>query len=48
MLVPVPDTVPGLIVQLPVGKPLNITLPAGKAHVGWVMVPVVGVAGVEG
>jgi len=31
---PVPAIAPGLIVQLPAGRPLNITLPVGTAHVG--------------
>lgn len=34
--------VPGLIVQSPFGKPLNITLPVGALQVGWVIVPTVG------
>jgi hypothetical protein len=37
-----PDIGPGLIVQLPAGRPLNTTLPVGEAQVGWVMVPTVG------
>jgi hypothetical protein len=48
VLVPVPETDPGLIVQLPAGRPVNITLPVGTAQVGWVMVPAVGAAGVAG
>ena len=43
-----PVIAPGLIVQLPAGKPLNITLPVAVAHVGCVMVPTVGAAGVAG
>jgi len=46
VLAPVPVTAPGLIVQLPAGKPLNITLPVANAHVGCVMVPTVGAAGI--
>lgn len=46
-LVPVPVviTVPGVLVNFhaPVeGKPLRITLPVAKAHVGWVIVPTTG------
>ncbi len=45
VLEPVPVIVPGLIVQLPAGKPLNTTLPVPTAHVGCVMAPRVGAAG---
>jgi hypothetical protein len=47
---PVPVTDPGLTVQIPVaGNPLSTTLPVGEAHVlGWVIVPILGVAGVPG
>ena len=48
VLVPVPEIDPGLMVQFPAGKPLNITLPVGRAHVGCVIVPTVGAAGVAG
>ena len=34
VVVPVPAMAPGLIVQLPDGKPFNITLPVATAHVG--------------
>jgi hypothetical protein len=34
VLVPVPATAPGLIVQFPVGRPLKITLPVGTEHDG--------------
>ena len=34
VVVVVPVIVPGIIVQLPVGNPLNITLPVASAHVG--------------
>jgi hypothetical protein len=34
VVVPVPATAPGLIVQFPAGNPLNITLPVVRAHVG--------------
>ena len=37
---------PGLIVQLQGGKPLRSTLPVARAHVGCVMVPTMGAAGV--
>jgi len=40
-----PVMAPGLIVQFPAGKPLNITLPVAKAQVGCVMVPTMGAAG---
>ena len=39
---------PGLMVQLPDGKPLNTTLPVDTAHVGCVMMPTNGAAGVTG
>ena len=39
---------PGLMVQLPVGKPLNTTLPVGTVQVGWVIVPTIGAGGVAG
>jgi hypothetical protein len=48
VLAPVPDTAPGLIVQFPVGKLLSMTLPVAVAHVGCVIVPAVGAAGVRG
>ena len=48
VLAPVPARAPGLIVQLPAGKPSNITLPVPVAHVGWVIVPTVGADGVTG
>ena len=43
-----PAIAPGLIVQLPAGKPLNTTLPVATAQVGCVMVPTVGAVGVAG
>jgi hypothetical protein len=43
---PVPGIAPGLIVQLPAGKPLNITLPVANAHVGSLIVPSNGLAGI--
>ena len=39
---------PGLIVQVPAGKPFSITLPVATAQVGWVIVPTVGAVGVVG
>lgn len=45
---PVLAMAPGLIVQLPKGKPLNSTLPVATEQVGCVIVPVSGVAGVKG
>ena len=45
---PEPETLPGLIVQLPDGKPLSATLPVAVVHVGCVIVPNVGVVGVPG
>ena len=34
VVTPVPAIAPGLIVQFPAGKPLRITLPVARAHVG--------------
>ena len=48
MLEPVPEMLPGLIVQVPAGKPFRITLPVATVQVGWVMVPTVGAVGVVG
>jgi len=48
LLAPVPDIEPGLMVQLPAGKPFNTTLPVETKHVGWVTVPTNGVSGVSG
>ena len=45
---PVPAIAPGLMVQFPAGKPLNTTLPVATRHVGCVIVPTVGAAGVTG
>ena len=44
-LAPVPAIDPGLIVQLPEGKPINITLPVATVQVGGVIVPTIGAAG---
>ena len=48
VLNPDPVTAPGLIVQLPAGNPLNITLPVATAQDGCVMVPIVGATGAAG
>jgi hypothetical protein len=49
LLVPVPVTPPGLMVQVPLaGKPVNTTLPVETVHVGWVMVPINGADGDPG
>lgn len=48
MLAPTPDIVPGLIVQFPDGKPLNITLPDATVQVVCVIVPARGTDGVTG
>ena len=47
-VVVVPVIVPGIIVQLPAGNPLNITLPVASEHVGCVIVPTTGAVGVVG
>ena len=48
LVAPVPATAPGLMVQLPAGRPFNITLPVAVAHVGWVIAPTVGAEGAPG
>ena len=48
VLDPVPEMLPGLIVQVPAGSPFNNTLPVATAQVGWVIVPTVGAVGVVG
>jgi len=48
LLVPVPDMDPGLIVQVPAGKPFKTTLPVATPQLGWVIVPTVGAVGVTG
>jgi hypothetical protein len=48
LLIPVPTIAPGLIVQFPVGKPVNIILPVATAQVGWVIVLIAGAVGVTG
>ena len=39
---------PGLMVQLPAGKPFSTTLPVASKQVGWVIAPNTGAAGVAG
>jgi len=46
VLVVVPVIEPGFIVQLPEGNPLKTTLPVVEKHVGCVIEPTVGAAGV--
>ena len=41
-----PVIAPGLMVQLPDGKPLNTTLPVDTEQVGCVIVPTTGAVGV--
>ena len=50
VLVPLPVTDPGLIVQVPVeGRPFSTTLPSGdEQEVGFVIVPTIGAVGAEG
>jgi hypothetical protein len=47
-LAPEPVMDPGLIVQVPAGRPDNTTLPVATAHVGWVTAPGMGADGVAG
>ena len=46
VLVPEPVITPGLIVQLPAGRPVNNTLPVETEQDGWVTVLAMGAAGV--
>ena len=48
MLTVFPAIAPGLIVQLPAGKPFSTTLPVVEAHVVCVITPTVGAVGVAG
>lgn len=48
LVAPVPAIAPGLITQLPTGKPLRSTLPVAVAQVGCVIVPITGAVGVTG
>jgi hypothetical protein len=43
-----PAIAPGLIVQLPAGKPLSATFPVARAQVGCVIKPTIGADGVAG
>lgn len=43
-----PVIAPGLIVQLPAGKPVNVTLPVAMEQVGCVIVPTIGADGIVG
>lgn len=45
-LLPVPDIAPGLIVQVPAGKPFIIMLPVETEQVGCVIIPIIGVTGI--
>ena len=47
-LVPDPDITPGLMVQVPAGKPDNTTLPVATEQVGCVIAPITGAVGVIG
>jgi hypothetical protein len=48
VVVPAPAMLPGLMIQLPEGKPLNTTDPTGALHIGCIIVPTIGAAGVGG
>ena len=48
VVAPEPVILPGLIVQLPAGRPLRSTEPVGVVQVGCVMVPTTGAAGAVG
>ena len=48
MLAVLPAIAPGLMVQLPAGKPFSTTLPVATAQVGCVITPTVGAVGVAG
>ena len=48
ILVPEPEIAPGLIVQFPVGKPVNTVFPSKTAHSGCVIVLTIGFEGVSG
>ena len=45
---PDPLILPGLIVQVPAGKPFSTILPVATVQVGWVIVPMRGAEGVTG
>lgn len=48
VLAVLPLILPGLMVQVPEGRPLSITLPVLTVHVGWVIAPTDGAEGVTG
>jgi len=48
VLVPVPGIAPGLIIQLPMGKPSNTTLPVATVQEGCIISPTNGADGVSG
>ena len=48
LLAPDPAIAPGLIVQLPAGKPVSTTLPVDEEQSGWVIAPKAGAVGVTG
>ena len=48
LLKPLPEIVPGFIVQVPVGRPLISTLPLADAQFGCAINPIVGAEGVTG
>ena len=48
VLAPDPEITPGFKVHVPEGNPVKITLPVLNEHVGSVIVPTVGAAGVTG
>ena len=48
LLMPEPAIAPGLITQLPDGKPLKFTLPVATVHVGCTTEPTIGTEGVAG
>jgi hypothetical protein len=48
VLTVLPAIAPGLIVQLPAGKPLRATLPVASAQVGCVIKPTIGADGEDG
>jgi len=48
LLDPEPGIAPGLMIQLPEGSPFNTTLPVADEHVGCVITPTIGAAGVTG
>jgi len=48
LLLPVPEIAPGLIVQVPAGKPFRTTLPVANEQLGCVITPTTGAPGVAG